>query len=124
MLTHAHRLRRLSHFQEKALLHALAFPSVRRVVYCTCSVHEQENEHVVAAGTHFTCFTSTKVQKLTQKAVLSKTQGWALEKALPAWPRRGLVSERFDERLADCCIRVDPLADGAHGFFIACLVRK
>lgn len=109
----ADRLRRLASFQEKALMHALSFPKVRRVVYCTCSVHERENELVVAA-------------------TLRKSPAWTLEEALPAWPRRGIPcsggggggGRGLEEGLARCCLRVDPEKDHAHGFFIACLVRK
>ena len=35
------RLRMLAAFQLRALLHALSFPSVKRVVYSTCSVHQE-----------------------------------------------------------------------------------
>ena len=44
---HASRLRRLSGFQLRLVLHALSFEHVRRVVYSTCSAFREENECVV-----------------------------------------------------------------------------
>jgi 16S rRNA C967 or C1407 C5-methylase (RsmB/RsmF family) len=49
MTWQAERLERLASFQEAALRHALRFPALQRLVYSTCSVHERENEAVVAA---------------------------------------------------------------------------
>lgn len=49
MIMQSDRLERLAAFQEAALRHALRFPALQRLVYSTCSVHERENEAVVAA---------------------------------------------------------------------------
>ncbi|CAB3367319.1 Hypothetical predicted protein [Cloeon dipterum] len=41
------QLRKLSAFQTKALVHALSFPNVKRIVYSTCSINTDENEAVI-----------------------------------------------------------------------------
>lgn len=41
------RLCALAGFQQRALCHALSFPSLRRLVYSTCSLCQEENEDVV-----------------------------------------------------------------------------
>ncbi|TKA70959.1 hypothetical protein B0A55_07384 [Friedmanniomyces simplex] len=46
----AARLANLSAFQLRLLEHAMAFPATRRIAYSTCSVHAEENEHVVVAA--------------------------------------------------------------------------
>ena len=68
--------------QEKALRHALTLPSLQRLVYSTCSVHQQENEDVV-------------------KAVLPEAEelGFKLRHALPSWSRRGLPVFQGAEKL-------------------------
>ncbi|KAI8824021.1 S-adenosyl-L-methionine-dependent methyltransferase, partial [Fimicolochytrium jonesii] len=43
------RITSLATFQLSALLHALTFPSLKKVVYSTCSKHREENEEVVRA---------------------------------------------------------------------------
>lgn len=62
----------------------LPVPSVRRIVYSTCSVHAIENEHVVRQA--------LKTEEAT-------TGGFKLapkEKVLPTWPRRGFPEEMDD----------------------------
>lgn len=41
------RLHALAGFQQRALCHALTFPSLQRLVYSTCSLCQEENEDVV-----------------------------------------------------------------------------
>jgi 16S rRNA C967 or C1407 C5-methylase (RsmB/RsmF family) len=52
-------------------------PKAKKVVYSTCSIHPQENEHVV-------------------KTILASTDAFVLgprSEAIPTWQRRGLVEE-------------------------------
>ena len=63
-------LQKLAQFQLACVKHAMAFPSVLRVSYSTCSVNEEENEEVV-------------------RRVLEACPDFDLIRALPLWPRRG-----------------------------------
>uniref|UniRef100_A0A452UC78 NOP2/Sun RNA methyltransferase 5 n=1 Tax=Ursus maritimus TaxID=29073 RepID=A0A452UC78_URSMA len=46
------RLQALAGFQQRALRHALTFPSLQRLVYSTCSLCQEENEDVVRDALH------------------------------------------------------------------------
>ncbi|KAL6454702.1 RCM1 25S rRNA [Candida maltosa Xu316] len=113
------RLQKLAGFQFAIMKHALSFPSARKVVYSTCSVHVQENEKVVI--------------DLLSDAEISK-RGWKLatrDVVLPSWERRGFADEFVAlsrdpeecEKLAGGCVRANPKEDGGIGFFAACFVR-
>ena len=96
------RLKKLQNFQAVILKHALKFPNVHKVVYSTCSVHEEENEQVVrdclkAYGNTF------KLVKLFKNK----------------WPHRGL--DKYD--FGDKCVRVISEKDFCNSFFIACFKR-
>ncbi|XP_074045543.1 28S rRNA (cytosine-C(5))-methyltransferase isoform X2 [Macrotis lagotis] len=96
------RLRALAGFQRRALAHALSFPALRRLVYSTCSICQEENEDVV-------------------RDVLQQQERGAfrLAHALPLWPERGLGTFPGAER----CIRASPEATLTGGFFVAVLER-
>ncbi|KAH9614650.1 hypothetical protein KSS87_015629 [Heliosperma pusillum] len=96
------RLTKLAAFQKKALEHALSFPSVERIVYSTCSIHQIENEDVI-------------------KSVLPMAlkNGFQLATPFPQFPRRGLPVFEGSEHL----LRMDPTED-KEGFFIALFTRK
>jgi 25S rRNA (cytosine2278-C5)-methyltransferase len=116
------RVHKLAQFQLQALLKALSFPQAKRLVYSTCSVHEQENEFVVAAA----------LQQQQRKALADT---WRLRKCLPNWHRRGTYSNaninsssssdgiaRLTAAQADCVVRALP-DDKTNGFFVALFVR-
>merc|ERR1719431_207361 len=95
------RLDSLASVQTALLLHALSFPSVKRVVYSTCAVSVVENEAVVSK-------------------VLEKLCGWSVTNIMPTWERRGMEDftdgPNFVRALAD--------EDMCNGFFVAVLERN
>ncbi|KAI9637535.1 putative nucleus protein [Dioszegia hungarica] len=107
----AQRLEKLAAFQLQMILHAFKFPSAKRIVYSTCSIHPEEDEQVVLAA-------------LQSKE--GKEKGWTLaprDEVLPSWERRGRA-EHLDGKQdwADSVIRCLP-EDSTNGFFVSCFVK-
>lgn len=101
------RVKQLSEFQISAIQHAMTFPNVKRIVYSTCSIYQEENEGVVA--------------RLLQYA---QEHGFKLQKCLHSWPRRGISTEGgLKPKDASKVVRIDPLEDGTDGFFVAMFHR-
>jgi len=96
------RLKSLHNFQITILNHALSFPSVEKVVYSTCSIHQEENEDVVLEA-------------------LQKNPNFKLENILPEWERRGFTKVFPD---ASKCLRCDPNLDATNCFFVALFVKQ
>lgn len=95
------RLQALAGFQQRALCHALRFPSLQRLVYSTCSLCQEENEDVV------------------QEALQQNSGTFRLAPVLPTWPHRGLSTFPGSEH----CLRASPETTLTGGFFIAVFER-
>lgn len=110
------RLEALSSFQLKILLHAFSFPAARRITYSTCSIHAEENEHVVlnALGSD-----------------IARERGWRMlprenqVSGMKAWPIRGQVDAcSGNSQVAEACIRAHKDdGRGVMGFFVAAFER-
>ena len=102
----ADRIEHLSNFQLTALQHAMTFASVDRIVYSTCSLHEQENELVV-------------------KQALQANPTWQLRRphCLRGWKRRGHEVEGLTAEQSQCLIRADR-DDETNCFFVAYFERR
>ena len=95
------RLETLASIQTSLLLHAMSFPSAKRVVYSTCAVSVVENEQVVAK-------------------VLENAAGWEVANIMPTWERRGLGEFSDGQKF----VRALASEDMCNGFFVAVLERK
>jgi putative methyltransferase len=120
------RLEALAAFQLKIIVHAFRFANASRIVYSTCSIHPQENEHVV--------------MKALQSPVALR-RGWRIMQpeeqpsGLQSWPIRGYRpacieilptsnDQNFAEKVAGACIRCEKgTVQGTQGFFVAGFVR-
>ena len=105
------RLKQLADFQLSVILHAMKFPMVKRIVYSTCSLHEEENEQVVI------------------RALRHAAGAYKVVKCLDFWKHRGknvsvvdeITSEDY-ENMAECVVRCSP-QDNTNGFFVACFEK-
>lgn len=110
------RLEALAGFQLTLLLHAFKFPAAKRITYSTCSVHSQENEHVVMKAL------ASKVAQRRGWRVLRRDEQ---VRGMEEWPVRGLKEScDGDEVAAEGCIRsYKDDGMGVMGFFVAGFVR-
>jgi putative methyltransferase len=116
----AKRIQSLANFQLVALKHAMSFPSVDRIVYSTCSVHDEENEIVVGKA----------LSEANGSMEGADGDEWILvaPACLNPWHRRGNsggVGGLLSEDQARCLIRCDGLdGDETNGFFVGYFERK
>ena len=129
-------LKELATRQEEMILHAMRFPALQELSYSTCSVHEVENEEVVLAVMRAQQQQSKAGPNAGGKAGKKQKQKgqahrFTLEKALPAWPRRGhelaslaSAEPQLAQLIASCCVRTSYPDDATIGFFLAKFVRE
>ncbi|CAG9532576.1 unnamed protein product [Cercopithifilaria johnstoni] len=98
------RLRSLSNLQAMLLKHAMGLPNLKKIVYSTCSIHEEENEQVIE-------------EILNDEFLRTR---FKLTKAMPKWPHRGRASYSFGDK----CLRTLSEIDLTNGFFIAVFKRR
>lgn len=114
----AERLVKLSNLQAHIVEHALSFPSATRVTYSTCSIHEIENEAVVAR---------------VLRSDVARRRGWRVLRreeqpvGLKGWAARGQVSGGetllTDEEMQGCLRCWPSDEEGVGGFFVVGFVR-
>lgn len=110
------RLDSLAAFQLSLLLHAMEFPAARKISYSTCSIHAQENEHVVLKALN-----SDVARKGGWRILLRKDQ----VSGMRDWPVRGVPEAcKGQKDVAEACIRsYKGDGRGVMGFFVAGFVR-
>lgn len=102
------RLWKLEGLQRRMLTHAMSFPAVERIVYSTCSIHEEENENVVRYALQ-NCENKFRLVHIFQGQWKSG---------------RGLVKTDEDRAMnLDFCIRTSYSRNYTNGFFISCFEK-
>lgn len=106
------RLLKLAQFQLLMIKHAMKFPKAQKIVYSTCSVHPEENEHVVQDALK------------SDEAIQGRFRLAPRSLVLPSWVRRGLSAEMDNPDDAESLIRTLPGEDRTNGFFVCVFIRS
>lgn len=119
------RLDALSTFQLKLLLHAFQFCKARKVVYSTCSVYGQENEHVVIKALDSPIALHRRWRILRRDEQVSGARAWPIrgdrDFCQNLW---GIDGAHELPVIAESCIRCEKgTVEGTQGFFVAAFVR-
>ncbi len=116
------RLAALSTFQLKLLLHAFEFPKARKITYSTCSVHAEENEHVVLKALGSSTAKRRGWDVLRRDEQISGMRAWEIRGDLQAC--KEIMDGEGVEQIAEACIRCEQgTMEGTQGFFVAAFVR-
>ncbi|KAI9783054.1 MAG: hypothetical protein M1839_004223 [Geoglossum umbratile] len=119
------RLSSLSTFQLKLLLHAFRFRAARKVVYSTCSIHAEENEHVVARALNSDMAKRMGWRVLRREEQVAGLREWAIRGNLSAFRELEGDFEVTKEVVADACLRcLKGGKEGTMGFFVVGFVRE
>ncbi|EON62348.1 hypothetical protein W97_01569 [Coniosporium apollinis CBS 100218] len=120
------RLESLSSFQLKLLKHAMSFPAARKISYSTCSIHAEENEHVVLSALQHSAAVGLGWRILRREEQVDGMRRWPVRgdvQAVEALPG-GKWSGELAETVREACIRCEKgTGEGTMGFFVAGFVR-
>lgn len=117
------RLKALSDFQLRLLLHAFGFPNAQRISYSTCSIYAEENEHVITAALKSTIANQCGWRLLRRDEQVAGMQSWPTRGELDAVCGLGEYPTDATE-FAEACIRCRiGTEEGTQGFFVAAFVR-
>lgn len=141
----AERLATLSAFQSKILDHAMRFPSARKIVYSTCSIHAAENEEVVMKALISDIAKQQKWRLLLRAEQVPGLRDWGtrgdkdscrsflLQHSHVFAQLKGIPTETFEsnglsagiaDEVSESCIRCEKsTGEGTMGFFVAGFVR-
>lgn len=117
------RLKALSAFQLRLLLHAFRFPSAQRISYSTCSIHPEENEQVVIAALNSTIANECGWRLLRRDEQIAGMKSWPTRGELDTIREVGAYRTDATE-IAEACIRCRAgTEEGTQGFFVAAFIR-
>lgn len=124
------RLAALQTFQLKLILHAFtAFPAARKVIYSTCSIYPEENEHVVLRALSSPPAKAGTWRILRREEQVDGAMKWAIRgdrDAVEGMMVNGDVNEsgKLQDDIVEACIRCEKgTMEGTQGFFVAGFVR-
>ncbi|KAL8849541.1 MAG: hypothetical protein Q9221_005475 [Calogaya cf. arnoldii] len=119
------RLKALSAFQLRLLLHAFRFPNARRISYSTCSIHAEENEVVVLAALQSNEAKKYGWQLLRRDEQIKGMKSWPIRGDMKACLRKIANDSPGAAQIAEACIRCRPgTEEGTQGFFVAAFIRS
>jgi 25S rRNA (cytosine2278-C5)-methyltransferase len=123
------RLSALSDFQLRLLKHAMEFPAAKRITYSTCSIHDEENEHVVVQALVSDVALNRAWRIMRRNEQVEGLSKWHIRGSTPAVKKASQSSTSGEmkdtcEDIAEGCIRCSKDSeDGTMGFFVAGFVR-
>ena len=123
----ATRLANLSSFQLRLLQHAMAFPAAKRITYSTCSLHQEENEHVATRALLSDVARERGWKVLRREEQVEGMRAWELRGSREAVGEVATEGEGVLDaaEMADACIRCEKGGKGGTmGFFVVGFVRE